>query len=74
VSLLSRAIRFVKELSNAVTLDNVLGFDQLRRSGVAFQAWMACQEFGRNLSESRIRIVQDPVGVAEALREPRIRP
>jgi hypothetical protein len=32
---------FVKELSNAMTLDNVLEFDQLRRSSAAFQAWSA---------------------------------
>jgi hypothetical protein len=32
---------FVKELSNAMALDNVLEFDQLRRSSAAFQAWSA---------------------------------
>jgi hypothetical protein len=32
---------FAKELSNAMTLDNVLEFDQLRRSSAAFQAWSA---------------------------------
>jgi hypothetical protein len=46
VGFLSRGIRFVKELfvkelSNAMTLDNVLEFDQLRRSSAAFQAWSA---------------------------------
>jgi hypothetical protein len=43
---LSRGIRFVKDLSNAMTLDNVLEFDQLRRSSVAFQAWSAAISFG----------------------------
>jgi hypothetical protein len=36
VSFLTRGISVCEDLSNAVTVDNLLGIDQLRRSGVAF--------------------------------------
>jgi hypothetical protein len=42
---------------NAVTLDNILGFDQLRRSGVAFQAGSAAINFGRpTMLRTRLRL------------------
>jgi hypothetical protein len=57
VGFLSRGIRFVKDLSNAMTLDNVLEFDQLRRSSLAFQPWGAAINFGNStMLRTRLRL------------------